>query len=70
MGCGLLVAHEDMVKSVAVIIKRIVHGHDGTAGVAKKGFHPFVQQCAHKDFRTCYFFSHIAYLIYISEVRQ
>ena len=52
MGCGLLVAHEDMVKSVAVIIKRIVHGHDGTAGVAKKGFHPFIQQCTHKDFRT------------------
>ena len=52
MGGALLVAHQDMIQLVAVVIKRIEDGHDGPAGIAEECRHSAVHEGAHQDFRS------------------
>ena len=52
MGSGLFVTDEDMVESLlvasCVVVKGIIDGHDGTAGVAEDGCHTLCLQGLHQ----------------------
>ena len=51
---ALLVAHEDVAQSVAIVVQRVVDGDDGPAGVAENGVDAFDQERFEQGLRTCH----------------
>ncbi len=59
--CRLFVANQDVVQRFFVVVKRIVGGHDGTAGISEQRFHALVLEAAHQGFCARYFLTHIQF---------
>ena len=56
--CALLMSHKYMVEAfllaTSIVVKGIINGHDGTAGIAEDGLHPFCLQGTHQSLRARY----------------
>lgn len=56
-GC-LLVAHEDVVQIILMVVECIVDRHDGTARITEQHVHTFAHKGAHQRFCSRYSFFH------------